>query len=54
MPVLADLPEGVEAVRRISKGIEYLMVMNHNETEAQIKLDGEFTDMITGEKVRND
>jgi beta-galactosidase GanA len=30
------------------------MVMNHNETEAQIKLDGEFTDMITGEKVRND
>ncbi len=54
LPVLADLPEGVEAVRRISKGIEYLMVMNHNETEAQIKLDGEFTDMITGEKVRND
>ncbi len=53
MPVLSGLPEGVEAVRRKNKGTEYLMVMNHNEADAELTLDGEFTDLISGEKVRS-
>ncbi|MFC4809123.1 beta-galactosidase [Paenibacillus sp. GCM10023250] len=46
---------GVEVTRRERDGKSYLFVLNHNETEATVRLDGlSGTDLITGQAVSGD
>jgi beta-galactosidase len=45
-PVVAGLPRGVEAVRRVSDGTSYLFVINHTDEDVSVPVSG--TDLITG------
>ncbi|MFD0670570.1 beta-galactosidase [Cohnella sp. GCM10027633] len=51
-PVLADIPDGVEATVRVKGGARYLFVLNHNAEEAAVRLGGVAgTDLLTGNRV---
>jgi beta-galactosidase len=45
-PVVAGLPRGVEAVRRVSGDARYLFVINHTENDVTVPVSG--TDLLTG------
>ncbi len=42
-------PEGIEAVRRVANGSNYLALLNHTDRSVAVKADG--TDMVTGDAV---
>jgi beta-galactosidase len=46
-PVVADLPDGVEAVRRVGANARYLFLMNHTSDEVTVTVEG--TDLLTGD-----
>jgi beta-galactosidase len=50
-PVIADLPDGVEAVRRSGLTDSWTFVINHSEAPAIVDLSG--VSLITGEKLRD-
>ncbi len=47
-----NVPQGVEAVKRVKDGQAYLFVMNHNDRPAAVLLpEGNYRDLITGKRV---
>ena len=48
-PILNDAPEQVEVTRRAKGGTEFVFLLNHGETAATVNLDGDFSDVVTGE-----
>jgi beta-galactosidase len=51
-PVFTNLPEGVEAVLKEKAGKQYIMVMNHNSSEAALKLPSSYQELISGKSVQ--
>jgi beta-galactosidase GanA len=47
-----ELPCGVTSRMRHGKDGDYLFVFHYSEQPAQVKLDGEYTDVFTGDKVQ--
>lgn len=50
-PVLAGLPEGVEAQRRADSQREWLFLLNHNATPARVRLPVGGRDLLSGQAV---
>lgn len=46
----AEAPEGVEAVKRVREGEEYLFVLNHNEEERELTVSKDAKELITGKE----
>lgn len=50
-----DVPEGVEVTKRVKNGREYIFLLNHNDYEVQIKVNGDtYFDLIIGEEKRGE
>ena len=49
-----SFPEGVEAVRRVSEGASYLVLLNHTEGEVRLELPEAATDLVQSNKVQNE
>ena len=45
-----EAPPGVEVVRRKTEEASFLFVLNHNAQSAQVRLDGQVRNLLTGEK----
>lgn len=46
---LADVPEGVEAARRVKGGAEYLFLLNHNSEASQVRIgEGDRNELLSG------
>ncbi len=50
---LSQVYEGVEAVKKIKDGKEYMMILNHNFTPVTVELEGKYNELITGVEVDN-
>jgi beta-galactosidase len=49
-PVVAGLPRGMEAIRRVSDGAAYLFLINHTGNAVAVAVDG--TELLSGAEVR--
>lgn len=52
-PVIKRKIPGVEAVKKLKDGNEYCMVLNHNNYEVEVPLEGEYKDMVAGINVKD-
>ena len=55
IPVMEDVPAGVEVTTRTKDGKDFVFIMNHNDTAVETTLDYTgYTDLITGENLTSD
>jgi len=50
-PAFAQLPDGMEAVKKEKDGKPYYIILNHDDKPGWIALDGNYTDLLTNERV---